>query len=471
VPELISNHNSHFEIPFGRPNGLSERIRPSNVQSRFDGPSLWHPAIDDVEEQALIPMTESVTRSGLKVELLPEYKMVESETTMDVVARVSTMGVQSRAPIDLVAVIDKSASMKGEKIAMVKRILQFILTKLTVHDRLSIVTFDKHVYGLAGLHRCDGSDFLRDRIANSEHLIPHGGTNIKAGLERGLKILTDRRERNPITSMLLLTDGMGVVPSDEELNQLPPIPIHCFGIGTDHDARILNKIAEKTTGSYAFIEQTHEIRDTIALCLGSLLSIVGQDVKLTISAPQLKVSTSYPVTSTESSATVTIPNILFEEHKDILFSCQIATELCSVTGSYRDPINEHHIDPVHCIIQRGAERDVCLDVDRERNRIMAVTALRDAMAYGERSELDLAQDRLITTIEILKHSLTATDPAVQIQILDLETCLTRFQDRHSYNTSGYAYAEQQYRSHVLQRSVNTNTPSTYLTHTQSSYLH
>lgn len=495
VPQLVSggrDGNSGFMMGSNRMVNRGPSLHTSRVL--FDGPSLLHPTMDDFEEQPLIPQTPinslnnpSLNNPSLTLELISEYQTIISEMeTMDVVARVSAVGTQHRAPVDIVAVIDKSASMKGEKITLVKHILQFILSQLNEHDRLSIITFDKQVYGVFGLNQCsqyNQSNVLKDRIMNSEYLVPSGGTNIKAGLERGLRVLTERHEQNPITAMLLLTDGMGTIPSDEELNELPPIPIHCFGIGTDHDARVLNKIAEQTNGSYVFIEQAQNIRDSIALCLGSLLSIMGQEIKITITALNMNVKTSYPFTCTPTSATITIPNILFEEHKDILFNCQIPNnqsnqpiELCSVTGSYRDPsvehgMNERIIDEVHHIILRGSEQnEPRLDVDRERNRILGISALKDAVAYGEMGELEEARTRLSTTITEIKNSLTATDPGVQIIILDLEMCLERFQDNHTYDTSGYAFAEQQYRSHSFQRSVNTSTPSSYLTKSQSRYV-
>jgi len=50
-----------------------------------------------------------------------------------------------RAPIDLVCVIDKSGSMGGEKIRLVKESLLFMIDQLKSGDRLSIVSFDSSV--------------------------------------------------------------------------------------------------------------------------------------------------------------------------------------------------------------------------------------------------------------------------------------------------------------------------------------
>src|SRR5688572_13002297 len=46
-----------------------------------------------------------------------------------------------RGPLNLIAVVDRSGSMSGEKLALVKETLAVIATKLTAADRLSLVTF------------------------------------------------------------------------------------------------------------------------------------------------------------------------------------------------------------------------------------------------------------------------------------------------------------------------------------------
>ena len=44
--------------------------------------------------------------------------------------------------IDLICVIDRSGSMSGEKIELVKKTLLLLLTLLTEQDRLSLILFD-----------------------------------------------------------------------------------------------------------------------------------------------------------------------------------------------------------------------------------------------------------------------------------------------------------------------------------------
>jgi hypothetical protein len=52
----------------------------------------------------------------------------------------------SRVPIDLVCVLDQSASMSGEKMALLKQTLIYVAEQLNDLDRLAIISFDTTAY-------------------------------------------------------------------------------------------------------------------------------------------------------------------------------------------------------------------------------------------------------------------------------------------------------------------------------------
>ena len=52
----------------------------------------------------------------------------------------------SRVPIDLICVVDQSASMAGAKMILLKETLVYITEQLTEHDRLAIISFDNNAY-------------------------------------------------------------------------------------------------------------------------------------------------------------------------------------------------------------------------------------------------------------------------------------------------------------------------------------
>jgi hypothetical protein len=61
-----------------------------------------------------------------------------------------------RVPIDLVCVVDQSGSMQGDKIALLKDTLNYIVDQMGPLDRLAVVSFDTTAYdrsnGLKMMH-------------------------------------------------------------------------------------------------------------------------------------------------------------------------------------------------------------------------------------------------------------------------------------------------------------------------------
>merc|ERR1719334_2405125 len=67
--------------------------------------------------------------------------------------------------------------------------------------------------------------------------------------------------------------------TDEGSEELP-CTINTFGFGSGHNDQLLKAIAENGRGMYAYIENTDQISDTFAECLGGLVSIIGQHTRL-----------------------------------------------------------------------------------------------------------------------------------------------------------------------------------------------
>lgn len=52
----------------------------------------------------------------------------------------------SRVPIDLICVVDQSGSMAGEKIALLKQTLIYIVEQMSELDRLAVVSFNTQAF-------------------------------------------------------------------------------------------------------------------------------------------------------------------------------------------------------------------------------------------------------------------------------------------------------------------------------------
>ncbi|CAF5123627.1 unnamed protein product, partial [Rotaria sp. Silwood1] len=87
-------------------------------------------AITTLEREAQVPHEES-SLYGLITLQAPPALQFDNQPIM-----------QSRAPIDLVCIVDQSGSMGGQKIALLKKTLIDIVDQLGELDRLAIISFN-----------------------------------------------------------------------------------------------------------------------------------------------------------------------------------------------------------------------------------------------------------------------------------------------------------------------------------------
>lgn len=111
-----------------------------------------------------------------------------------------------RQGMDIIAVLDVSSSMSGEKIELVKDTMHFVADVLTEQDRLSIVSFSSAANRLTPLIPLAKANKAKiDTAIRGLHA--NGCTNIASGMAYAFRQIKDRNHSNPITSVLLLTDG------------------------------------------------------------------------------------------------------------------------------------------------------------------------------------------------------------------------------------------------------------------------
>lgn len=411
----------------------------------------------------------------------------------------------SRAPIDLVAVLDTSGSMAGRKLVLLKQALSFVVRNLSSADRLSVVVFSSTAKRVFPLRKM-GEEGQWQAIQAMDALVASGGTNIAEGLKKGVKILEDRRERNPISSIILLSDGQDTynMSSGRQLpfllgggsadsRRLVPrsirrstslghlqIPIHTFGFGSDHDSSTMHAIAEVSGGTFSFIQAEETVQDAFAQCIGGLLSVVAQDVELTISclSPGVHINVihagSYQSSVVDAGrrGNVTLGDLYAEEDRDILIELKlpsfmdangaVSMPLLEAGCVYRDPLTRevNHI-PAHqlCIDRPLASEEVqqvvSLEVDRQRNRLQTAAVIVEARSLADEGNFEAAQSRLQiarTQLEI-SPSARAGDQLSTVLDFELKEMYERMATRQLYERSGRAYLLSAQSSHLRQRAT------------------
>ncbi|XP_022998856.1 uncharacterized protein LOC111493389 [Cucurbita maxima] len=400
----------------------------------------------------------------------------------------------SRAPVDLVTVLDVSGSMTGTKLALLKRAMGFVVQSLGPSDRLSVICFSSAARRVFPLCRMTESG-RQQALQAINSLVSNGGTNIIDGIKKGTKVLVDRKWKNPVCSIMLLSDGQDTytfgidgsrfetdylsllpVPIHRNNNTALQIPVHSFGFGTDHDATTMHLISEISGGTFSFVEAENTIQDAFAQCIGGLLSVVVQELQVRIECvhPSLQFGSlkagNYRSNIAPGSriGTINVGDLYAQEERDFLVTINVPVDgsleemsLLKVDCTYRIPITNEMVtleDVEEVKIRRPnaiGEQSVSIEVDRQRNRVHALESMAKARAAAERGDLADAVSVLEDCYRALSETISgqAGDHLCTSLRAELKEMKERMEDQRIYDTSGRAYVLSGLSSHSWQRAT------------------
>ncbi|KAL9258504.1 E3 ubiquitin-protein ligase WAV3-like protein [Drosera capensis] len=505
-------------LPSSRPNFYQNGMSPSEVTepAQFDGD-------EPLNQQELMKLNASVSsdppsepikiidmRTYLETSPFPSTRSCDSFAVLiQLKAAVTNASKNStldhddlpyisrttRTPIDLVTVLDISGSMAGTKLALLKRAMGFVIQNLSSNDRLSVVAFSSTAQRLFPLQRMTESGG-QQALQAVNSLVANGGTNIAEGLRIGAKEMEERREKNPVTSIILLSDGQDTYTVDRsggnesELNHqslLPSImegndgsrfqiPVHTFGFGTDHDASFMHSISEASGGTFSYIETEAAIQDAFAQCIGGLLTVVVQQLQVDIECvhPAVGIRTmrsgSYPGRTTADGRTgyINVGDLYADEERDFLVHVNVPmeqsnndTSLLKVRCMFKDPSTREMVTlkSVEVKVSRPVtveQEVVSIEVDRQRNRLNAAEAMSQARFTAEHGDLAGAAAILENCRKMLKEtvSVKCQDQLCVALDMELKEMQERLASRHVYESTGRAYILSGLSSHSWQRATS-----------------
>jgi len=202
-------------------------------------------------------------------------------------------------PKDVVFVMDTSGSMAGKKLDQLKKAMAFCVENLNDTDRFELVRFSteaepffEKLTEATKANRDKAQDFIKS-------LKPIGGTAIADALERSLKLKPTGNSRPFV--IVFLTDGKPTIgETDEERivarvapDQASTTRIFCFGIGTDINTHLLDKIAERTRAASQFVLPEEDLEVKVSNFFTKIKEPLLTNLKLDFPAG-VKVTKLYP---------------------------------------------------------------------------------------------------------------------------------------------------------------------------------
>lgn len=207
------------------------------------------------------------------------YIMLELEAPLE--AR------QSPAPpLNVCLVLDRSTSMQGEKMDVVKAAAIQVLRSLRPQDILSVVTFsDRAEVNIPASHYQD-----RTRLeAKIQMIVPSGATEIYQGLESGAKEVMRSLDPRRVNHIVLLTDGHTYGDEQQCLALASKLAEHgigisALGIGKEWNDIFLDVLATRTGGSSAYIARPQDIKRLLLEKFNALAQSYAEEVTLNLTS-------------------------------------------------------------------------------------------------------------------------------------------------------------------------------------------
>ena len=168
----------------------------------------------------------------------------------------------SQEPTALMLVLDRSLSMEGEKIAIVRQAARASIATVRPIDKIGVITFDQEFRWIVPLAPAKDVPHVNSLI---DGITAGGGTRIYPALNAAFQAI--RTEPATRKHIILLTDGVsppGDLPQLEKEAAAAHISISCIGIGDDVDKDFLEEIARNTHGRSYFIEDPKKIEQIIS---------------------------------------------------------------------------------------------------------------------------------------------------------------------------------------------------------------
>lgn len=334
-------------------------------------------------------------------------------------------GQVKRPPVNLAVVIDRSASMSGDRMDKAKQAALMVVDRLQRDDTISVITFDSIAEVIVPAQRADERDHVKARIAA---LTPRGSTALYAGIQHGIAEAARFLDPNRVNRIILLSDGQANIgpSSASELGTLGTaaaeqgITVTTIGLGLGYNEDLMVQLARMSDGNHAFAQTGDDLVKIFDHELGDVMSAVASDVEVIIDFADGVV----PVRSLDREAKlegrrakVNLSQLYARQQKHVLFEVKMpagaantARDVAAVNVAYRNLVTKKKARAAgRAKVAYTASQAA---VDKARNKAVLVAAVeaiaaeknRQAMALRDQGNIAGARQAFQDNAYYLKES-------------------------------------------------------------------
>jgi Ca-activated chloride channel family protein len=239
-----------------------------------------------------------------------------------------------RDPVNLIAVVDKSGSMDGEPLELVRRSLVEVAEQLHDGDQMTIVLYGDRAHVHLDTTKADRGGVARI-LSSIGGIRSNGSTSMEAGLRLGYSIADATAPAfNGRTRLMLFTDERPNVDATDAASFMgmataasrAGIGLTTIGVGVQFGAELATRISSVRGGNLYFIRDTADVQSLFANQLDYMVSELAHDLSISITPrPGLKIGGVYGVPGEllgwqdQSTVRVTIPTVFLDNHGGGIF--------------------------------------------------------------------------------------------------------------------------------------------------------
>jgi Ca-activated chloride channel homolog len=351
-----------------------------------------------------------------------------------------------KLPLNLSLVIDRSGSMKGEKLHYAKQAAAHLVDLLEKSDRVGIVMYDTNIDVVSPSREMSAAN---KSLVKSElqQISSRGSTNLFDGWLKGCEQVAENESKNSFNRALLLSDGK----ANQGLTNIDEIATHtsglfqrgvstsCFGIGINYNEHLLEAISNAGGGNFHFLEALSAIPIAFEREFEELINMSLNNATVEIELPagcSCDLSGGWPGVQNGQVFTVSLGNLFSGRQQNIYFQMHIPSILEGASLTLPIKLKAKMMDGTQAEIA-GSVNFSAVDLPAEEQTVS------DPELMARFALVDMA-DRATEALKLAREGNRA----------GASTMLGQSMGRHSRNMSPAARQKYEYMTNEIKDGLN-----------------
>ena len=260
--------------------------------TQYDQPRKFKTALLSMLMLMIVGWTSNIYAEFIRFDVQKSHEAVIKGQKNTIYLKVALQGLTppartDRPPLNVALVIDRSGSMRGNRLKRAKEATKMAVNMLNENDIVSIIAYDTEAEVLIPATKVSNKAKLLQQV---DAMRVRGSTALYAGVQLGGKEVKKFLDNQSVNRVILLSDGMANVgpSSPAELAKLgralgsKGVSVSTIGLGLGYNEDLMSQLAAASDGNHSFVEHAEQLAQTMNLELNDALSVVAKNIEVTI---------------------------------------------------------------------------------------------------------------------------------------------------------------------------------------------